>query len=157
MSEWVQSAINNFWSLLAFIANALIFLLVGVQLNPQTLPFSPGGGITSLLATAFAVGVVLLARLALVQLLSARSLLDIAVIGRNTSLVRRQHMPRTWRLVLLKKKTTCSRHRPRMIATQTALRLYCEQETVLPLQEKQPWLIGILVTSRHSKEKKELS
>ena len=100
MSERTQSAVDGFWSLLAFIANALIFLLVGVQLNPQTLPFSPGGEITSLLIAVSAVGVVLLARLALVLLLSARSFLDIAVPGRSMSPARRQRMPRTWRLVL---------------------------------------------------------
>ena len=100
MSERTQSAVDNFWGLLAFIANALIFLLVGVQLNPQTLPFSAGSEMTSLLTASFAVGVVLLARLALVLLLSARSLLDIAVPGRSISPNRRQRMPRTWRLVL---------------------------------------------------------
>jgi CPA1 family monovalent cation:H+ antiporter len=34
MSERTRLAVDNFWSTLAFVANALIFLLVGVQLNP---------------------------------------------------------------------------------------------------------------------------
>ncbi len=100
MSERTQSAVDNFWSLLAFIANALIFLLVGVQLNPQTLPLSPGNEMTSLLIAISAVGVVLLARLALVLLLSARSLLDIAALPRTAPTVRKQHIPHTWKLVL---------------------------------------------------------
>lgn len=35
MSERTRLAVDNFWSTLAFVANALIFLLVGVQLNPE--------------------------------------------------------------------------------------------------------------------------
>jgi CPA1 family monovalent cation:H+ antiporter len=98
MSERTRMAVDNFWSVLAFLANALIFLLVGVQLNPLSLPFSSGGEFTSLLIAVFAVGVVLLARLALVLLLATRSVL--ALPGRTREVQRVQPMARSWQLVI---------------------------------------------------------
>src|SRR5437667_3746759 len=34
MSEQTLATVDNFWSVIAFLANALLFLLVGVELNP---------------------------------------------------------------------------------------------------------------------------
>jgi CPA1 family monovalent cation:H+ antiporter len=90
MSERTRMAVDHFWSVLAFIANALIFLLVGVQLNPLALPTSSGGELTSLLVAVFAVGVVLLARLALVLVLG----------GQAREARRVQPMARSWRLII---------------------------------------------------------
>lgn len=98
MSERTGLAVDNFWGVLAFLANALIFLLVGVQLNPLSLPSSAGGELTSLLIAVFAVGVVLLARLALVLVLSARSILVLRGQAKETQRV--QLMARSWRLVI---------------------------------------------------------
>ncbi|MBE3564455.1 MAG: sodium:proton antiporter [Thermogemmatispora sp.] len=92
MSVTTRTAVDTFWSVVAFIANALLFLLIGVQLNPLALPPLPGGTLASLLNAAFAIGVVLLARLLLVLLLAARSWLTIA--GRKGML------PFAWQLVI---------------------------------------------------------
>ncbi|WP_069804892.1 cation:proton antiporter [Thermogemmatispora onikobensis] len=92
MSATTRAAVDTFWSVVAFIANALLFLLIGAQLNPLALPPLPGGALVSLLSAAFAIGVVLLARLFLVLLLAARSWLTIA--GRKGLL------PFTWQLVI---------------------------------------------------------
>ncbi len=37
MSQRTREAVDNFWSMIAFLANALVFLLVGGQLNPSEL------------------------------------------------------------------------------------------------------------------------
>ncbi|TMC23308.1 MAG: hypothetical protein E6J34_03390 [Chloroflexi bacterium] len=73
MSEQTLAAVDSFWSTIAFVANALIFLLVGIQLNPLSLISNPATSGPTLLIAALAVGVVLLARLVLVLLLSAQS------------------------------------------------------------------------------------
>ncbi|GHO50980.1 cation:proton antiporter [Ktedonospora formicarum] len=98
MSEQSQVAVDQFWSILAFIANALIFLLVGVQLNPLALPLAPGGEITTLLIAVFAVSVVLVARLALVLVLAARSMLMLS--SRLRGMGPSQRIPRSWQLVI---------------------------------------------------------
>lgn len=98
MSEQTQSAVDNFWGVLAFLANALIFLLVGVQLNPLALPSPSKGEVTSLLVAMFAVGVVLLARLAMVLMLSARAVLSVP--GRARNVTHGQRMPHSWLLVI---------------------------------------------------------
>jgi len=65
MSERTQEAVDNFWSILAFIANALIFLLVGAQLNP--VQFLSSTSLPSLLITAgLTIVAVLLSRLLVV-------------------------------------------------------------------------------------------
>ncbi|MBE3559288.1 MAG: cation:proton antiporter [Ktedonobacteraceae bacterium] len=100
MSERTQYAVDNFWSILAFITNALIFLLVGVQLNPLVLPASPGGELRSLLIAVFAIGVVLLARLALVGVLSAHLTILPRVRTAKRKQPGQQRMPRSWSLVI---------------------------------------------------------
>jgi CPA1 family monovalent cation:H+ antiporter len=68
MSERTSEAVDDFWSMIAFLANALLFLLVGAQLNPtkiltsvQTRPL--------LLIAAIVIVSVLLARFIMVALL----------------------------------------------------------------------------------------
>ncbi len=68
MTEHTQETVDNFWSVIAFVANALLFLLVGVQLNP--IHFLQSVNLSSLLITAGSTIVaVLLARLIVVLLL----------------------------------------------------------------------------------------
>ncbi len=73
MSEPTRAAVDTFWSTLAFVANALVFLLVGIQLNPLSLVSNPATSGPTLLIALLAIGIVLLARLLLVVGLSARS------------------------------------------------------------------------------------
>ncbi|MDQ6661613.1 MAG: cation:proton antiporter [Chloroflexota bacterium] len=62
MSEATREGVDNFWSTIAFIANALLFLLVGIQLNP--IGFFSSQNLTSFLLTAgISIGTVLLSRL----------------------------------------------------------------------------------------------
>ncbi|GHO48777.1 cation:proton antiporter [Ktedonospora formicarum] len=98
LSENSRVAVDQFWSVLAFIANALIFLLVGVQLNPLALPLVPGEEMTTLLVAVFAVSVVLVARLALVLVVAARSMLTLS--PRVRAMGPKQHVPRSWQLVI---------------------------------------------------------
>ena len=73
MSEPTRAAVDTFWSTLAFIANALIFLLVGIELNPLSILSHPAESGPTILIVLLAIGVVLLARLLLVLALAARS------------------------------------------------------------------------------------
>ncbi len=68
MSERTRETVENFWSMLAFIANALVFLLVGVQLNPIAYLTSQEA-LSFLFVAGLAIVSVLLARLIMVVLL----------------------------------------------------------------------------------------
>jgi CPA1 family monovalent cation:H+ antiporter len=68
MSERTKEVVDNFWSMIAFLANALLFLLVGIQLNPLSL-LAPNDAQQRLLIAAVAIVCVLLARLVMVILL----------------------------------------------------------------------------------------
>src|SRR6266480_3035037 len=68
MSEHTREAVDNFWGIAAFIANALLFLLVGAELNPLRY-FSSVAAYSLLFPAAVAVVAVLLARLAMVLML----------------------------------------------------------------------------------------
>jgi CPA1 family monovalent cation:H+ antiporter len=68
MSEQTRVAVDNFWSIAAFLANALLFLLVGAELNPLRY-FSAAAAFTLLLPAVVAVVAVLSARLAMVFML----------------------------------------------------------------------------------------
>lgn len=61
MDERTREAVDNFWSIAAFLANALLFLLVGAQLNP-----------TRFLASALDSSLLLMAGLAIVAVLLSR-------------------------------------------------------------------------------------
>ncbi len=68
MSERTLAIVDGFWSMIAFLANALLFLLVGVQLNPSE--FLTSDSAWPLLLTALiTIVTVLLARLVMVLLL----------------------------------------------------------------------------------------
>jgi len=68
MSERTREAVDNFWSVLAFVANALLFLLVGAQLNPGQ--FFSFASLSFLLSTAgLTIAAVLLSRLVVVLML----------------------------------------------------------------------------------------
>jgi CPA1 family monovalent cation:H+ antiporter len=68
MSEQTRDAVDTFWSIIAFVANALLFLLVGAELNPVKFFFSTS--IYFLLLTAgVAIIAVLFARLVMVLML----------------------------------------------------------------------------------------
>ncbi len=68
MAERTIEAVDNFWSVIAFIANALVFLLVGAELNPTR--FLSSTSLLPLLVTAgITVVAVLLSRLIVVLML----------------------------------------------------------------------------------------
>ncbi|GAC1391117.1 MAG: hypothetical protein NVS4B11_05550 [Ktedonobacteraceae bacterium] len=68
LSEQTLVTVDAFWSVLGFLANALIFLLVGLELNPVQFLTFPGLN-SFLVNAAVAIGTVLVARLAMVFLL----------------------------------------------------------------------------------------
>lgn len=68
MQERTREAVDSFWSMIAFLANALVFLLVGVELNPL-LFLSSQQNTPLLIAAAVAIIAVLLARFVMVLLL----------------------------------------------------------------------------------------
>ena len=69
MSERSQEAIQTFWSIIAFVANALLFLLVGFQLDPLYFLSAPEP-LSLLIAAGVTILLVLLARLLVVFMLS---------------------------------------------------------------------------------------
>jgi CPA1 family monovalent cation:H+ antiporter len=74
MSAHTQEAVDDFWSMIAFLANALLFLLVGAQLNPFA--FLTTDHTNQLLLIALlAIVAVLLARLIMTLLLPATLLI----------------------------------------------------------------------------------
>jgi CPA1 family monovalent cation:H+ antiporter len=73
MSEETQAVVDDFWSLAAFIANALLFLLVGLELNPFRF-FAEANLSSLLLAAGAAILAVLLSRLIIVVLLPRPSM-----------------------------------------------------------------------------------
>ena len=76
MSERTQEVVDSFWSVLAFVANALLFLLVGVQVSPRQ--FLSSASLSFLLVTAgLTIAAVLLSRLVVVLALP-RSILPAA-------------------------------------------------------------------------------
>jgi monovalent cation:H+ antiporter, CPA1 family len=80
MSSHTQEAVDDFWSMIAFLANALLFLLVGAQLNPFTI-LADGHGNPLLLIALFSIVAVLLARFIMILLLPSTFLIT---PGRST-------------------------------------------------------------------------
>jgi CPA1 family monovalent cation:H+ antiporter len=68
MSEQTRVAVDNFWSIIAFIANSLLFLLVGAELNPLRF-FTTATAFPLLLTAGVVIIAVLVARLAMVLML----------------------------------------------------------------------------------------
>jgi CPA1 family monovalent cation:H+ antiporter len=85
MSEHTREAVDDFWSMIAFLANALVFLLVGVELNPL-LFLSSRQDVTLLVTAGLAIVAVLLARFVMVLLLPRKAPLGISL--------------RSWRFVI---------------------------------------------------------
>ncbi len=72
MSERTRDAVDNFWSIIAFLANALLFLLVGVQINPTSF-FAAGDSGFLLLTAVLVIGAVLIARALMVVFLPRKN------------------------------------------------------------------------------------
>jgi CPA1 family monovalent cation:H+ antiporter len=87
MSERTSEAVDDFWSMIAFLANALLFLLVGAQLNP-----------TEILASAQTRPLLLIAALVIVSVLLARFIM-VALLPRSLSPVPGTRL-RAWRFVI---------------------------------------------------------
>lgn len=68
MSEETRLVVDDFWSMIAFLANALLFLLVGAQLNPLDL-LTVGKPMYLLLAASVVMVAVLVARYVMILLL----------------------------------------------------------------------------------------
>lgn len=72
MSEATRLAVDNFWTVIAFVANALLFLLVGTQLNPIHF-LSSSAASSFLLVAGLTILAVLLARFVMVILLPRKA------------------------------------------------------------------------------------
>jgi CPA1 family monovalent cation:H+ antiporter len=102
MSERTRSDVDTFWRMLAFLANALIFLLLGVQFHPFARLLLAGPTLTTWLAALFAIGAVLLARFVLVLVLTLRSWVR---LPRKRALpllppLLKRPLPRAWQLIV---------------------------------------------------------
>lgn len=92
MEEPTREAVNNFWSVVAFVANALLFLLVGIQLNAFEF-LSSSQALSLLLTAGLVVAAVLLSRLLVVLTLPT---LTQPLIPRTLW----SFVPRSWRVVI---------------------------------------------------------
>jgi monovalent cation:H+ antiporter, CPA1 family len=102
MSEHTRSDADTFWRMLAFLANALIFLLMGLQFHPFARLLLAGPALATWLVALVAVGVVLIARFALVLALTARSWVSLPrIAGRPLLAPLVKHpLPRAWQLIV---------------------------------------------------------
>lgn len=102
MSERSQSDVETFWQMLAFLANALIFLLIGIQVQRLTLHLFSTSGLSAGGVALFAIGVVLLSRLALVLVLMLRSWVRLPrwIADQIRPILVRQPLPRPWSMVI---------------------------------------------------------
>ncbi|HTK10459.1 MAG TPA: cation:proton antiporter [Ktedonobacteraceae bacterium] len=102
MSARSQSDVETFWRMLAFLANALIFLLIGVQVHPLTQQLFSSAASSIWSVALFAIGGVLLARLALVLVLGLRFWLRFSYLAKRGERSRetRQPFPRSWGVII---------------------------------------------------------
>lgn len=75
MSEQARAAVDTFWSMIAFLANALLFLLVGTQLNLFQFLTSSNASFSLILIAVLSIVAVLLARFVMVGMLRGLALL----------------------------------------------------------------------------------
>ncbi len=75
MSEQTRAAVDTFWGMIAFPANALLFLLVGMQLNFFQFLSSSNAPFSLVISAALAIVAVLLARFVMVGMLRGLALL----------------------------------------------------------------------------------
>jgi CPA1 family monovalent cation:H+ antiporter len=102
MSERTRSDVDTFWRMLSFLANALIFLLMGVQFHPFARLLFSSPALSTWLVALFAIAVVLLSRFVLVLVLTVRSWISFP--GREglsflPPLIK-QPLPRAWQLIV---------------------------------------------------------
>ncbi|QBD79786.1 sodium:proton antiporter [Ktedonosporobacter rubrisoli] len=71
MSERTREVVDNFWNMVAFLANALLFLLVGAQLNPMQF-LSTQDTLHLMITAGLAIAAVLVGRFVMVALLPNR-------------------------------------------------------------------------------------
>jgi CPA1 family monovalent cation:H+ antiporter len=102
MSERTRSDVDTFWGMLAFLANALIFLLLGVQFHSFARLLFTGPGLTLWVVSTVAIGVVLLSRFVLVLVLTAHSWLTFPrrATPQDAERLVQQPLPRAWQLVV---------------------------------------------------------
>lgn len=100
LSERTRSDIETFWQMLAFLANACIFLLIGIQMQVLTLRLFDKTAVSIWGLALFAVAVVLLSRLALVLALRSWTLLPRRGITLSSPLLPRQALPHSWSVVI---------------------------------------------------------
>ncbi len=102
MSERTRRDVDTFWRMLTFLANALIFLLIGFQVHSFARLLVSGRAVATWSIALVAIGVVLLARLVLILALTARAWLRLPQRprqGQAGTLVRHA-LPRSWLLIL---------------------------------------------------------
>ncbi|HXL36849.1 MAG TPA: cation:proton antiporter [Ktedonobacteraceae bacterium] len=102
MSERTSTDADTFWRMLAFLGNALIFLLMGVQIHPFAQGLLAGPSLTIWLVILVAIGVVLLARFVLVLVLTIRAWVR---LPREKALpflapLVKQPLPHSWQLIV---------------------------------------------------------
>ena len=102
MSERTSTDADTFWRMLAFRGNALIFLLMGVQTHQFARLLLAGPALNIWLVALVAIGVVLLARFALVLVLTARSWISLPRKSGRPLLAPlvKQPLPRAWQLIV---------------------------------------------------------
>jgi len=88
ISERAREVVDNFWNMVAFLVNALLFLLVGAQLNTSLFLNRP-----DLSQLAF------IAVLSIAAVLVARFIMVVGILPRNPSSQPGVHL-RTWRFVI---------------------------------------------------------
>jgi CPA1 family monovalent cation:H+ antiporter len=76
MSEPTRAAVDTFWSMIAFLANALLFLLVGTELNLFQFLTSSPSPFSLVFIAVLSIVAVLLARLVMVAMLRGVALLQ---------------------------------------------------------------------------------
>lgn len=102
MSTRTSNEVDTFWRMLAFLANALIFLLIGIQIHPFAHQLVSGPAVTTWGIALAAIGVILLARLLLILTLTVRTWLKLprrAGRAQEERLVS-QSLPRSWLFLL---------------------------------------------------------
>jgi CPA1 family monovalent cation:H+ antiporter len=88
MSERTREVVDNFWNMAAFLVNALLFLLVGAQLNLSLFLTSPNASRLAFTAV-----------LAIIAVLVARFIMVIGILPRRPSSQPGVHL-RAWRFVI---------------------------------------------------------
>ncbi|GER90525.1 hypothetical protein KDW_46870 [Dictyobacter vulcani] len=96
MSEATSGDVDTVWNIVAFLGNALIFLLVGVQFRSFAHTFFSDTGFRTWLVALLAVGIVLLARFCLTFLLALHSWIK----WPNSLFEKGRYVPRSWRLII---------------------------------------------------------